>query len=60
MNRYEIARYAELLPADQRDYFARFALRVPNDRLRGFVRSQLRMRPSGATPRAAPDSRWFL
>lgn len=54
MNRYEIASYAELLPDGQRDLFAKFALRFPVDRVRGFIRYQLQMRKRGFKPLPAP------
>ena len=54
MNSYEIAGYAKSLPEDQRDSFARYALRTPLDRVRNFVRYQMQMRRQGFTPLATP------
>ena len=57
VTRYEIADYARLLPENQRERFARFALRFPAERVRGFVRYQLQMRHRGFDPKPAPG-RW--
>ena len=54
MKSYEMASYADLLPAEKRDRFAGFALRAGADRVRNFVRYQLQMRQRGFTPVAAP------
>lgn len=54
MKNYEMASYANLLPAEERDRFAGFALRAGADRVRNFVRYQLQMRRRGFTPVAAP------
>jgi len=54
MNKYEMASYANLLPTEERDRFAGFALRASADRVRNFVRYQLQMRRQGFTPVAAP------
>lgn len=54
MKNYEMASYANLLPADERDRFAGFALRAGAERVRNFVRYQMQMRQRGFTPVAAP------
>lgn len=54
MKRFEIAAYADLLPTEQRDRFARFAQLSCTVRVRDFVRYQMQMRHRGFEPAAAP------
>jgi hypothetical protein len=55
MTKFEMARFADLLPEDRRDKFASYANRASLDRLQQFVRYQLQMINRGFTPLATPS-----
>ena len=55
MNKFEMARFADLLPQERRDQFANFVNRSSYERVQRFVRYQLQMIHRGFTPVAAPS-----
>lgn len=57
MNKFEMARFADLLPPERRDHFANFANHSSYERVQRFVRYQLQMIHRGFTPFATPSGR---